>query len=166
VTGFAEDALENGEDTLKERYLTFITGTETYGIDIRYVMEIVGIQTITEMPEQPHYVKGIINLRGIIIPLMDIRLRFGKLPREYDDRTCVIVINYNGVSYGFIVDSVSEVLTIAEKDIAERPKLNSGDINGYVKSIGKINHTVILLIDCAKLLSLEALDHADNYLSD
>jgi purine-binding chemotaxis protein CheW len=85
-------------------------------------------------------------------------VRFGKEPREYDDRTCVIVIDLNGVPVGLIVDSVSEVLTIPGKDIAELPTLNSGLKNGYVKNIGKLNGSVVLLLDCEKLLSTDELE--------
>jgi len=76
------------EDTQKDRFLTFQLGKESYGIEIRHVTEIIGIQPITEVPEMPEYIKGIINLRGKIIPVMDVRLRFKKEPREYNDRTC------------------------------------------------------------------------------
>lgn len=154
-----EKTTEVEEDTQTGRFLTFLIGRETYGIEIRYVMEIIGIQAITEMPEMPDYLKGIINLRGKIIPVMDIRLRFGKQPREYDDRTCVIVINFNEVSIGLIVDSVSEVLTIPAQDISELPSISSGQSNGYVRNIGKVGTGVILLIDCEKLLSADELDH-------
>ena len=83
-----DENIEIEEDTQKDRYLVFSFGNENYGIDIKYVIEIIGIQAITEVPELPEYVKGIINLRGKIIPIMDVRLRFKKEPREYDDRTC------------------------------------------------------------------------------
>lgn len=144
---------EDEEDTLKGRYLTFLIDKETYAIEIRYVMEINGIQAITEMPEMPEYIKGIINLRGKIIPVMDIRIRFGKPPRDYDDRTCVVVIDFEGHSIGFIVDSVSEVITIPDVDISARPNLSTGDGRGFVKNIGKVNNMVVLLLDCGKLLT-------------
>lgn len=155
---YFDSVQESHEDTLKGRYLTFIIDKETFGIEIRYVMEIIGIQAITEMPEMPDFMKGIINLRGRIIPVMDIRIRFGKNPREYDDRTCVIVIDFTGTSVGFIVDSVSEVLTIPEVDITDRPSMSAGDSRGYINKIGKAAHTVILLLDCGKLLDAEEFD--------
>ena len=114
------------EDTLKGRFLTFQIGKETFGIEIKYVTEIIGIQGTTEMPEMPEYIKGIINLRGKIIPIMDIRLRFKKEPKEYDDRTCIIVVDYNTIAMGFVVDSVAEVLTIPDQNISEMPKFNTG----------------------------------------
>jgi purine-binding chemotaxis protein CheW len=144
---------ENSEDTLQGRFLTFSIDRELYGIEIRYVMEIIGMQAITEMPEMPDYVKGIINLRGRIIPLMDVRVRFRKLPTEYTDRTCIIVIDFNGLPVGLIVDGVTEVQTIEEDQISDRPGLTASEGRGYIRNIGKIDNGVVLLIDCGKLLS-------------
>ncbi|HBR08674.1 MAG TPA: chemotaxis protein CheW [Clostridiales bacterium] len=150
---FTDVISESGEDTQTGRFLTFVLGDETYGIQIGCVTEIVGMQAITEIPEMPDYIKGLINLRGIIIPLLDLRLRFGKPSRPYDDRTCIIVIDFNGMPVGLIVDSVSEVLTIPSEDIVALPALGSGLKNGYVRSIGKLGGCVVLLLDCAQLLS-------------
>jgi purine-binding chemotaxis protein CheW len=146
------------EDTQKDRFLTFSLGKETYGIEIKYVTEIIGIQDITEIPELPEYVKGIINLRGKIIPVMDVRLRFKKDAREYNDRTCVIVVDIKDISIGLIVDSVSEVLTIDEQDIVEPPQMSKGLNNKYIKKIGKIGNDVKLLLDCEKLLNEDELE--------
>lgn len=145
------------EDTLKDRYLTFSIGNEGYGIELKYVTEIVGIQTITEIPELPEYVKGIMNLRGKIIPVIDVRLRFRKEPKEYNDRTCIIVIDIKGISVGLIVDAVSEVITIPEQDTVDPPQINKGASNKYIKKIGKADNDVKLLIDCEKLLSEDEL---------
>jgi purine-binding chemotaxis protein CheW len=145
--------LELEEDTQKGRYLTFALGKEAYGIEIEHVTEIIGIQAITELPELPEYIRGIINLRGKIIPVMDVRLRFKKEFREYNDRTCIIVIDISGISIGLIVDSVAEVLSIDDQDIVEPPKIKSGQQNRYIKNIGKSGNEVKLLLDCGKLLS-------------
>jgi purine-binding chemotaxis protein CheW len=141
------------EETLKGRYLTFQIGEVTYGIEIRYVIEIVGLQPTTEMPEMPEYIKGIIRLRENIIPVMDIRLRFGMAPREYDDRTCIIVIDMNGLSVGLIIDSVSDVVSIGEEEIVQKPGMCTGQGGGYIKNIGKKDKQIILLVDSEKLLS-------------
>ncbi len=148
------EPLEQEEDTQKDKYLTFSVGNEFYGIEIKYVTEIIGIQSVTEVPELPEYIKGIINLRGKIIPVMDVRLRFHKQPREYNDRTCIIVIDFDEISIGLIVDSVSEVLSIAEKDIVLPPDLGSGS-SKYIKCMGKVNDDVKLILDCQKLLCEE-----------
>lgn len=143
------------EDAQKGRFLAFMIGNEAYGIEIKYVTEIIGIQSITEMPEMPSYVKGIINLRGRIIPLIDVRLRFGKEPRDYDDRTCVIVVGFNGFSYGMIVDSVYEVLSIPDEEMSPLPEVNATTNNKFIKSIGKTSSGIVLVVDCEKLLSQE-----------
>lgn len=143
------------EDTQKDKYLTFTLGEELYGIDIRAVIEIIGIMPITKVPEVPHYVQGIINLRGKIIPVVDMRLRFGQEYRPYSDRTCVIIISVNDVLIGLIIDGVSEVLTIPENSIVPPPELKSVR-NRYVKNIGKLSEEkVVLLLDWKKLFSTE-----------
>lgn len=139
------------EDSQKGKYLTFTLDTECYGIEIKFVTEIIGIQAITEMPELPDYLKGIINLRGKIIPVMDVRLRFKKPSREYNDRTCVIVVDIHGMSVGLVVDSVAEVLNIAENNIVPPPQMQKGG-NKYIKAVGKVDNDVKLLLDCSKLL--------------
>jgi len=148
-----ENSLEFEEDTQKDRYLTFIIGNECYGIEIKYITEIIGIQAITEIPELPEYVRGIINLRGKIIPVIDVRIRFKKDTKEYNDRTCVIVVDIADLSIGLIVDSVAEVLTIPEQDIVDPPQVNRGMYNRYIKKIGKVGSDVKLLLDCDKLLT-------------
>ena len=153
-----QEMLDQEEDTQKGRYLTFSLDKETYGIEIRKVTEIIGIQAITEMPEFPEYVKGIINLRGKIIPVIDVRLRFKKQPREYNDRTCVIVADIKDISIGLIVDNVSEVFSIPEQDIVEPPQMNKDICNRYVKKIGKVGKDVKLLLDCEKLLTDDDMD--------
>jgi len=153
-----EKDLEFEEDTQKNRFLTFSLDKETYGVEIKYVIEIIGIQTITEIPELPEYIKGIINLRGKIIPVMDVRLRFKKDPLEYNDRTCVIIVDMNEILIGLIVDKVAEVVRIAEEDIIEPPKINKEIKNIYIKNIGRIGDNVKLLLDCEKLLTEDELE--------
>jgi len=153
-----ENLAEIEEDTLKDRYLTFSLGKESYGIDVKYVIEIIGIQSITEIPEMPDYIKGIINLRGKIIPVMDVRLRFKKEPKEYNDRTCIVIVDIKGISIGLIVDSVSEVITIPEEDVVDPPSVKKNGNNKYLKKIGKVKNDVKLLIDCEELLSDDELE--------
>jgi purine-binding chemotaxis protein CheW len=147
------NSLELEEDTQKDRYLTFVIGNECYGFEIKLVTEIIGIQAITEIPELPEYVKGIINLRGKIIPVMDVRLRFKQNPIEYNDRTCVIVVDVKEISIGFIVDRVAEVLSIPEADIVAPPQIHKGTGNKYIRKIGKVGNEVKLLLDCDMLLA-------------
>lgn len=145
------------EDTQKDKFLTFTLGKESYGIGIRHVTEIIGIQPTTEVPELPEYIRGIINLRGKIIPVMDVRLRFKKEFRDYNDRTCIIVIETKDVPVGLIVDSVSEVLSIPETEIVDPPNLGKTS-NRYIKGIGKIDDEVKLILDCDKLLTEDELN--------
>lgn len=150
---------EMEEDTQKDRYLTFLIGSESYGIGVRYVTEITGIQAITGIPELPEYIRGIINLRGQIIPVMDVRLRFKKEAKEYTDRTCIIVVDISNMPIGLIVDRVSEVITIPEQDVVEPPQANISTSNRYIKLIGKVENDVILLLDCERMLSKDDLDN-------
>ncbi len=158
MADIVEDTMEIEEDTQKDRFLTFSLGKESYGIEIKYVIEIIGIQSITQIPELPEYVRGIINLRGKIIPVLDVRLRFKKEPKEYNDRTCVIVVDIKEVSIGLIVDTVAEVITISEEDMVDPPQKNKGFNNRYIKKIGKIGDEVKLLLDCEKLLTEDELE--------
>lgn len=158
MADITEDGMEMEEDTQKDRYLTFVLGNECYGIEILYVTEIIGIQAITEIPELPDYVKGIINLRGKIIPVIDVRIRFRKEPKAYNDRTCVIVVDIKELSIGLIVDSVAEVLTIPEQDIVDPPQMNREAGSRYIRKIGKVGNEVKLLLDCEKLLTENELE--------
>jgi purine-binding chemotaxis protein CheW len=146
-----ETALEQ-EDTQHGKYLTFNLGNESFGLEIKFVTEIIGIQPITQVPEVPDYVKGIINLRGQIIPVIDMRLKFKKEPIDYNDRTCIIVINITEISVGLIVDNVAEVMKITDDYIAPPPDYRTGVQNKYIKGIGMVENQVKLLLDCEKLL--------------
>lgn len=154
--------IELEEDTQKGKYLTFVLGNESYGIGIEYVIEIIGLLPITVVPELPVYIKGIMNLRGRIIPVMDMRLRFRKEFVEYDERTCIIVVEIGENSVGLIVDRVSEVTNIADDDIVEQPMLSSGMSNRYIKSIGKVGGEVKMLLDCDELLSHHEVELISN----
>ena len=143
---------DEGEDTQENKYLTFVIGKENFGIEIRYVTEIIGIQSITEVPDVPLYVKGVINLRGKVILVMDVRLRFGVDERSYDDRTCIIVININEQPVGLIVDRVLEVLDIQQGEIEPHPRMRKGRGNRFIQGMGKVGDQVKILLDANKLL--------------
>ncbi len=145
---------EDWEGTQRGRYLTFLVDGESLGVEIGYVKEIVGIQPIAQLPETPAYIKGVINLRGKIIPVIDMRLKFCKQPKEYTDRTCVIVLNTKVHTAGLIVDQVTEVLRIEPDDIVPPPEQSAG-AGGYIKGIGKADGQVKLLLDTEKLLAAE-----------
>jgi purine-binding chemotaxis protein CheW len=153
MSELVDNVLGVEEDTLKDKYLTFSLGAEVYGIEIRYVTEIIGMQIITEVPDLPEYVRGIINLRGKIIPVIDVRMRFKKPVKEYNDRTCVIVVDMKGISVGLVVDTVAEVLAIPEQNIVLPPQVNNNYHQRYIKTIGKVGNDVKLILDCDKLLN-------------
>ena len=146
------------EDTQHGRYLTFMLGRESFGLEISYVKEIVNMQPITALPEVPGYVKGIINLRGRIIPVIDMCLKFGLELSPYTDRTCIIVIDIKEISVGLIVDNVAEVLVIEDNDIVPPPSSRTGASNDYIKAIGKTGSDVKLLLDCDKLFQDSELE--------
>lgn len=146
--------IEMEEDTQKNKFLTFTLGAEVYGIEIKYVTEIIGMQPIIEVPDLPGFVKGIINLRGKIIPVIDMRLRFKKAAKEYNDRTCIIVVDVRDLAVGLIVDAVAEVLTIPEQDIVPPPQLHTGSYHQqFTKAIGKVGSDVKLILDSERVLS-------------
>ncbi len=151
---FAADDLydEEDEDTQKDKYLTFHLGREVYGIEIYYVIEIVGIQKITEVPDMPDFVKGVINLRGQIIPVMDVRTRFRMVQREYDDRTCVIVVRFDETTIGLVVDTVDEVADIPENDISPSPRIGDKKGSRYIKGMGRTGDEVKILLNVNRLL--------------
>ena len=153
-----KDSINMEEDTQKGKFLTFLLGKEVYAIEIRFVTEIIGIQPITEVPELPEYVKGIINLRGRIIPVIDARLKFKKKSVDYNDRTCIIVIEVKEISIGLIVDNVSEVSNIADEDIVPPPDMNKGAENKYIKAIGKVGNEVKLILECEELMNNNDID--------
>jgi len=152
-----DDDLYDDEDTQKDKYLTFHIGTEDYGISIAYVTEIIGIQSITEIPEMPDFIKGVINLRGKVIPVMDVRTRFKLSPREYDERTCIIVVEIDDTSVGLVVDAVNEVADIPE-DQVEAPPKSKRKGGSYIQGIGKIDKEVKILLDINKILYDEELE--------
>ncbi|MDR1060396.1 MAG: chemotaxis protein CheW [Clostridiales bacterium] len=141
------------DDSLDEKYLTFMLGDEEFGINISFVTEIIGIQAITFVPELPAFVKGIINLRGQIIPVIDVRLRFQKEEIGYNDRTCIIVIQIRDLSIGFIVDSVAACDQIPDSSIIPPPAFQRNYHQKYISGIGRMQDKIILILDCDKLIS-------------
>ncbi len=138
----------------KSKYMTFKSGNEYFGLKIQYVNEIIQIQAITAVPETEDYIRGLINLRGKIIPVIDVRLRFGQEAFEYNDRTCIIVIQYNEMMVGLIVEKIADVVEIKDSDILPPPTISRADQGNrkYIYGIGKIGDTVKLLLDPDKLL--------------
>lgn len=154
----ADNIEEFEEDTQKDRYMTFKSGNEYFALELRVVEEIIGIQDITEIPETEDYIKGLINLRGKIIPVIDVRLRFKQEPFEYTDRTCIIIISVKGTVVGLIVETIAEVVTITEENITPPPSLGHGSAkNKYVYGLGKVGNSVKMLLDPEKLIKDEEM---------
>lgn len=144
---------DDDENSQENKFLLFNLGDEVYGIQILYVTDIIEMQKITEVPDMPPYIKGVINLRGKVIPVMDLRIRFGLSAREYDDRTCIIVVNIETGSIGFIVDTVAEVHDILEQDVSPPPSFKSAiGKEQYISGLGKVGNEVKILLDVRKIL--------------
>ncbi len=138
-------------ESMKDKYLTFLLGGEPYGLGIGFVTEIVGIQKIVKVPDMPDYVRGVINLRGVVIPVLDVRLRFGMPARDYDERTCVIVLDL-GSSVGLLVDTVSEVRNIPAANVVDPPHAAGSGAGKYVMGLGRTADTTVILLDPFKML--------------
>ncbi|MBU2513008.1 chemotaxis protein CheW [bacterium] len=162
----SEDYEGLAEDTQKDKYLSFRIGDETYGVSIEYVTEIIVIQKITEVPDTPPFVKGVINLRGKVIPVIDIRHRFGMKSRDYDERTCIIVVDYTETAVGMIVDTVNEVVDIPESQVDQTPRTHSGTESTYIQGMGKIGKKVMIILNLEKVLFAEELLKRQKALQD
>ncbi|MBK1810075.1 purine-binding chemotaxis protein CheW [Clostridium sp. YIM B02505] len=150
MSEYLEEKLDDN-DTLSGKYITFYIEKEFYAIEVRYVLEIIGIQPITEIPKTPEYIKGIINLRGKIIPVMDVRTKFKKDFVEYHERTCVIVVEVEKVSTGLIVDGVSEVMKIDSSMISPIPAHDNE--SRYISGIGRLGEDIKIILDCKELIN-------------
>lgn len=150
---------EDDDASQENKYLLFELGDEEYGVNIAMVQSIEELQKIVGVPDMPVYVKGVINLRGKVIPVVDLRIKFHMAEREYDDRTCMIITRLDHNDVGFIVDTVSEVEDIPEKNIEPAPKFESEKRdNRYIAGIGKVGEEVKILLDVAKVISSSELE--------
>lgn len=149
------ETLQNGKEETEGKYLTFVTDKQYFGIPIADVVQIIGFQQITAIPEFPSYAKGIIHLRGEIIPVIDIRLRIGKGEIPYTDRTCIIITNIHGHYFGFVVDEVDEVTDIEDDMISNPPRFSAEVVNQYLTGVARRQDKIILLLDPAKILGAD-----------
>jgi purine-binding chemotaxis protein CheW len=140
----------SAEDVMRGKYLTFYVGGNGFGLEISYITEIIGIQNITRVPHSRQYIKGIINLRGTVAPVMDMRLRFSLEEIPYTDRTCIVVINTDDICIGLIVDEVSEVVDIADENI-QPPPGGAGGSNRFIRAIATVGGQVKQLLDLEKI---------------
>jgi purine-binding chemotaxis protein CheW len=147
------------------KYLTFTLADEEYGIGILKIKEIIGMMSVTTVPQTPEFVKGVINLRGKVIPVIDLRLRFGMESMDYTERTCIIVVEIDGtagtVQIGIVVDSVSEVLNIKADEIEDTPTFGTRLNTDYILGMAKMEGGVKILLDINRVLKAEEVELLD-----
>ena len=145
-----------GTDALAGKYLTFLICDEEYGLPVLKVREIIKIMDITVVPQVPAHVRGVINLRGKVIPVVDLRMKFGFPQRDYDDRTCIIVAEVatqaSRLMMGVIIDAVSEVLNITADELEETPDFGDRVSADYIRAMAKVKGKVKILVDLDKVL--------------
>lgn len=144
-----------------QKLLTFSLGSEGYGVSILKVKEIIGMMGITPVPKTPEFIKGVINLRGKIIPIMDLRTKFGMPEEEYNERTCIIIaeVLIKGAQklLGVVVDTVSEVVTISDNQIEPPPEYGSSEEHNAILGIGKIKDRVVIILDINEIFACDDL---------
>ncbi len=143
--------------TREGKYLSFVLNNEVYGIEILKVREIISLMDVTNVPQTPDHMKGVINLRGKVIPVIDLRLKFSMPEEEHTQETCTIVVEVDSTSIGLIVDSVSEVMEINRNEIEDAPQFGQGIDTNFIMGLGKAKDTIVILLDIAKVLSEEEL---------
>ncbi|MCP5499889.1 MAG: purine-binding chemotaxis protein CheW [Leptospiraceae bacterium] len=142
----------NEEDTMQDLFIIFNLDDKEFGIEIRFLIEIIAFQAITQIPNLPEYIRGVINLRGKVIPVIDVRLRFGMPSKEYNDFTCILIVHHNEITSGLIVDGVREVLRIPADDIEPSPGFESSSVERFIDSIGKAEDKLKILINLDKFI--------------
>ena len=140
------------------QYVTFFIGTEVYGVEVLRVQEIIGMTKITQVPNRMHFMKGVINLRGTVVPVVDMRARFSMEEKEYDGFTVILIVEVKGTMIGMIVDSVSDVVNIPVKDIQDTPHFSSSIQTDYIKGIGRVDEELVIVLDVDRILSHEEIE--------
>jgi len=146
-------ANENSSETSNNEFLTFTLGSEEYGLDILKVQEIRGYDAVTSIANTPEFIKGVVNLRGTIVPIVDLRIKFKLAKVEYDQFTVVIILNFGHRVVGVVVDSVSDVLTLSHDQIRAAPELSAALDTRYILGLGTVDERMLILVDIEKLMS-------------
>jgi purine-binding chemotaxis protein CheW len=149
------DASDSPSKKAGGKFLSFFLGSEEYGIEILKVQEIIGMMTVTRVPRTPDFVRGVINLRGKVIPIVDLRAKFGMEAVEQTEETCIIVVKTDGIEIGTVVDRVSEVMDIAAKDVDDTPSFGIDLNTDFILGIGKSGSKVKILLDIDRVLSAQ-----------
>jgi purine-binding chemotaxis protein CheW len=134
------------------QFFAFTLGGEEYGIDIQKVQELRGYDSVTRLANAPEFIKGVVNLRGVIVPIIDMRIKFSGGPATYNELTVVIVLNLGGRTIGMVVDSVSDVTTLAIDDIKPAPQIGAGPAQDYLLGLGTIDQRMLILLDAERLM--------------
>lgn len=153
------DLIEQKEDA-SEQYLTFLLGEEEYGVEILRVQEIKGWDSVTRIPNSPYYLCGVLNLRGTIVPVVDLRLRFGMPPRAYTPTTVVVVLKVDGITQrtvGIVVDGVSDAHNVLPEEIKPAPDFGSSINTDFITGLVSIDDNMMMILNIDSLLSIEAL---------
>ena len=148
---------QNTTQSRRERYLTFFLGEEQYGIAIDRIKEIIAIMKVTNVPKTPEYMRGVINLRGSIIPVVDTRLRFGMETKEEDMHTAIVIVEVDKVNIGFIVDRVEEVASIDSSALSEPPRFGNSIDTDFICSMAQMEENVVMILDVLKLFEADEL---------
>ena len=149
------------EKTLTNQFVTFQLGAETYGISILKLNEIIAYQSCTTIPNVPGFIRGVLNLRGIVVPVIDLRERFGMELKDYDQFTVILILDVSGRIMGLVVDAVSDVLTLNSDDVKPRPHFSTGISTEFISGMGIKDKKFIILLDVDKLLSDDELNMVD-----
>ena len=145
-----------------EQYVTFMIGSETYGVEVLRVREIIGMTDITHVPNSMDFMKGVINLRGTVVPVVDMRKKFRMDEREYDIFTVILIVEIKGTLIGMIVDSVSDVIGLPSESIQDTPHFSANIEADYIKCIGKSDEDLVIILDADRILTTEELNRIDN----
>ncbi|MCH5185095.1 MAG: purine-binding chemotaxis protein CheW [Oscillospiraceae bacterium] len=141
----------------KDKYLVFVIDDELYGVNINYVIEIVGIGSITPVPDYPDFAPGVMQLRGEVIPIIDPRIIFNKPKQEFGERICAIIIEYNDGKYAYVVDKVSEITDFGDNDITDPPKIYDDYIHRFIIGVSKVNDKIVMVLNPRKMFNSSEL---------
>lgn len=149
-------------NTAAGEYLTFVLGTEEYGLDILKVQEIRGYDAVTQIANTPDFIKGVVNLRGKIVPIVDLRIKFNLGKVEYNEFTVVIILNLNGRVVGIVVDGVSDVMALKEEQLRDVPSLVTNIDTKYIVGLATVEEQMLILVDIEKLMKSEEMELIDS----
>lgn len=148
----ANTAVATAKTALEDKILTFTVDGQIYGVELAYATEIIGMQPITRVPHVPAFVKGVINLRGRVVPVINVRARFGKEEIPYDELTCIVIVDVGDLTVGLIVDAVAEVITFTRADVSDAPDYKAVNTGGYISYLVTTGGEIKLVLDVRRLI--------------